>query len=257
VLRTAGAAVALSAVSAAEGSDVVSFSYTFDVPPGETRTVMTFATGQPTRAAAAAQAQRLLTLPATVVSCMTVEEVSQLVNFTFPDCNENLVNDADEADSDGDGVIDGCDNQPETPNPDGQDSDGDDVPDFDDNAPDTPNPGQADGDDDGVGDVIDNAPSTPNADQADGDGDGVGDAADNAPNVANADQADADGDRVGDVIDNCLVAANTDQADSDGDGVGNACEPNPACAACGPVGMASYAFFISMYGAVLHRRRRR
>ncbi len=130
---------------------------------------------------------------------------------------------ADQKDTDGDGVGDVCDNSPTDPNPGQGDSDNDGIGNVSDNCRDIPNPDQADADGDGRGDLCDNCPNDANADQKDTDGDGVGDACDNCPDVANADQADDDGDGVGDVCDNCPHTANVDQADDDGDGVGNAC----------------------------------
>jgi len=65
----------------------------------------------------------------------------------------------------------------------GTDTDGDGVGDGQDNCPATPNSNQADTDGDGVGDVCDNCPNDANADQADSDTDGVGDVCDIAPVV--------------------------------------------------------------------------
>jgi len=96
----------------------------------------------------------------------------------FPDCNNNGIDDQFDPDTDGDGVIDDCDNCPLTSNPD-----------------------QSDLDLDGVGDVCDNCPQIPNPDQLDTDGDGVGDECDNCPLTYNPDQADEDLDGVGDVCD--------------------------------------------------------
>ena len=101
----------------------------------------------------------------------------------FPDCNDNGIDDQFDLDTDGDGVIDDCDNCPLTSNAD-----------------------QADLDLDGVGDICDNCPQAPNPDQFDADGDGFGDECDNCPLTSNADQADADLDGVGDVCDAPAVA---------------------------------------------------
>src|SRR5690625_3262864 len=143
-------------------------------------------------------------------------------------------------DRDGDGIVDEKDNCPDTPNPDqadldgdgigdacDDDIDGDGIPNHQDNSPRVHNPEQNDTDGDGVGDACtddrdgdgipdakDNCPDIPNPDQADLDGDGVGDACDN----------DMDGDGIPNHKDNCPRVPNPDQADLDGDGVGDACD---------------------------------
>ncbi|MFT6395353.1 MAG: hypothetical protein ACJAYU_000095 [Bradymonadia bacterium] len=140
-------------------------------------------------------------------------------------------------DSDGDTFMDDIDDCPEVPNQQGldvnsngvgdacEDSDFDGVFDGEDNCP-TPNPEQADLDQDGEGDAcdedrdgdgdtndIDNCPETPNAGGADEDADGIGDACD-----------DSDGDGVVDAEDNCVSAPNPSQTDADEDGAGDACD---------------------------------
>jgi len=145
-------------------------------------------------------------------------------------------------DSDDDGVPDGEDNCPETPNPDQTDTDDDGdgdacdddrdddgIPDDRDNCPETFNPEQTDSDDDGTGDRCD-------PDQ-DGDGDGVPDDEDNCPNVPNNNQTDTDGDGQGDACDddadgdgipddqdNCPLTPNPNQDDRDDDKTGDACD---------------------------------
>ncbi len=122
-------------------------------------------------------------------------------------------------DTDQDGVVNLCDNCPDTPNADQLNSDNDDE---------GGNACDLDDDNDGVPDEADNCPLTHNPDQDDADGDGVGDLCDNCPTIANAGQMDSDRDGIGDVCDNCPNAANADQADSDGDGIGDACDPDAA-----------------------------
>lgn len=63
------------------------------------------------------------------------------------------------------------------------DGDNDGVPDGEDNCPFTPNPDQVDTDGDGVGDACDNCSNIPNPDQTDTDGNGIGDACENADPV--------------------------------------------------------------------------
>ncbi|MEA2141886.1 MAG: hypothetical protein QOI64_316 [Solirubrobacteraceae bacterium] len=85
-----------------------------------------------------------------------------------------------EADTDGDGKVDACDNCPSVANADQTDSNGN-----------------------GMGDACDQPPPPPTCDEmhageADTDGDGTVDACDNCPAVMNADQTDSNGDHVGD-----------------------------------------------------------
>ena len=86
---------------------------------------------------------------------------------------------ADQADSDGNGIGDVC-----------QDTDKDSVLDINDNCPNNSNLDQKDSDGDGIGDVC-----------QDSDNDGVPDANDNCINVANIDQKDTNGNGIGDVCD--------------------------------------------------------
>jgi hypothetical protein len=139
------------------------------------------------------------------------------------------------------------------------DADLDGVADGADNCPSTPNAGQQDVDLDGIGDVCDNCPAAANTDQVDTDGDALGDVCDpdddndgltDVQEVAlgtNPLLADSDADGAGDAVevntlgtnpldpdsdddgaldgpDNCPLVANADQADPDGDGLGDVCD---------------------------------
>ncbi len=112
-------------------------------------------------------------------------------------------------DTDGDNVVDVCDNCPDTPNTDQADNDSDGLGNVCDNCPDDHNPGQDGGDSDDVGDVCDNCPDTPNTSQANGDTDELGDACDNCDFVDNPNQLDEDGDLLGDACDNCHFISNS------------------------------------------------
>ncbi len=198
-------------------------------------------------------------------------EDSDLDGVADADDNCPLVENADQADADGDGVGDAC--QPDL----ADDADDDMVVDGEDNCPDVSNPGQTDTDGDGEGDACDddddndnvpdtadNCPLTPNSDQADRDGDGKGDVCDdddgdgifdnedNCPETSNPNQSDLDMDGIGDACDtdrdgdgvengsdNCPDTPNAGQQDIDEDGTGDACDPDttrrdgyPTNAAC-------------------------
>lgn len=128
---------------------------------------------------------------------------------------------ATQADMNGDGVGDACD-----------DSDGDGTMDAVDNCPLVANANQLDMNNDGIGDAC----------AGDFDGDGVTDANDNCPSVSNADQADSnsngignaceivvsgtdtDGDGIANASDNCPAIPNPGQGDADSNGVGDVCQ---------------------------------
>ena len=170
------------------------------------------------------------------------------------------VSNATQADTDGNGIGDACNND--------RDPDGDEREFGYDNCGTVSNPSQVDTDGSGVGDAcnqhidsdgdewentLDNCPRTANPTQAntfgspllgnaceiDNDGDGVMDGDDNCPTVSNASQADSnndgvgnacavdtDGDGVDNQLDNCLSLSNSNQLDSNTNGVGDICEPD-------------------------------
>lgn len=125
----------------------------------------------------------------------------------------------DITDTDGDGLIDACDD----------DDDNDGILDVFDNCPLVANPNQMDNDGDGSGDACDD----------DDDNDGILDTDDNCPFLANTNQQNTDGDSMGDACDpdddndgildgndNCPFVANTNQQNNDGDSMGDACDPD-------------------------------
>jgi len=178
------------------------------------------------------------------------------------DCNHNGVPDeCSEPDTDGDGLIDGCDNCVGIANATQTDTDGDHRGDVCDNCPTVFNTKQRDADGDLVGDVCDVCPGfddhvdtdsdgIPDGCDPDDDNDGVADGADAEPlnpfvcqdvdgdtcddcaltgaNLSGGDPLndgpDVDGDGLCDAGDNCPISPDPTQTDTDGDGAGDACD---------------------------------
>ncbi len=121
--------------------------------------------------------------------------LSLFIGLAFINCSSS---DDPLPDGDGDGIPNATDNCPTVANADQVDSNNDGVGDA----------CSIDTDGDGIFDFQDNCPANDNPNQEDGDGDGVGDVCDNCPTVSNADQADTDNDTIGDACETLVTATN-------------------------------------------------
>ncbi len=81
VLQGVGAATPLASIFFADGDDNPYWGYQITLNPGQTKIIMNFVTGQPSKAAANAKAAQLATLPPHALEGMTAAELGQVVNF--------------------------------------------------------------------------------------------------------------------------------------------------------------------------------
>jgi hypothetical protein len=81
VLQGPGAAAPLVNIQFADGDELPSWSYAITLAPGETKSILNFVTGQPSKAAANAKAAELVDLPVNAVQCLSDTELSQIANF--------------------------------------------------------------------------------------------------------------------------------------------------------------------------------
>ncbi len=83
VVQGPGAPTPVSNVNFVDGDDNPYWGYLITLNPGQTKAIMNFVTGQPSKAAAATQAAALTALPSTATQCMSATEISQVVNFAL------------------------------------------------------------------------------------------------------------------------------------------------------------------------------
>ena len=138
---------------------------------------------------------------------------------TYDNCPDTQ--NANQTDTDSDGLGDACD---ACPNDSANDADGDGVCGDVDNCPAISNESQTNSDGDTHGDACDNCSNVTNENQLNSDDDGYGDACDNCAALDNENQADGDTDGIGDVCDNCSAVSNAGQLDADFDAVGDDCD---------------------------------
>jgi uncharacterized repeat protein (TIGR01451 family) len=81
VIQGTGAPTPVSAITFVNGNDRPFWDYTITLAPGQTKAILIFSTGQPSKAAANAKSASLALLPATSTQCLSATELSQVVNF--------------------------------------------------------------------------------------------------------------------------------------------------------------------------------
>jgi hypothetical protein len=82
VLQGTGGTVPLAGINFADGDDNPFWGYTFTLSPGETKIILNFVVGQPSKAAAAAKATQLVGLPTNAVQGMSLAEQQETANFS-------------------------------------------------------------------------------------------------------------------------------------------------------------------------------
>jgi len=81
VFQGPGAPTPVGGITFVNGDDNPFWSYTFSLAAGETKAILNFATGQPSKAAAAAKAAELVSLPVNALQCLNSTQIAQVVNF--------------------------------------------------------------------------------------------------------------------------------------------------------------------------------
>jgi uncharacterized repeat protein (TIGR01451 family) len=81
VLQGVGAPTPVTNIKFTNGNDQPFWTYSITLAPGQTKAILNFATGQGTKAAAAAKAAALALLPANATQCLSATELGQVTNF--------------------------------------------------------------------------------------------------------------------------------------------------------------------------------
>ena len=81
VLQGTGALTPVSFINFVDGDDNPWWTYSITLAPGQTKAILNFVTGQPSKAAANAQAAALALLPASSTQCLSTTELGQITNF--------------------------------------------------------------------------------------------------------------------------------------------------------------------------------
>ncbi len=81
IFQQAGAPVQLAGISFADGDDNPFWGYTFTLAPNETKIILNYVTGQPSKAAAASKAAEIAGFPDSAKQCMSSTELAQTSNF--------------------------------------------------------------------------------------------------------------------------------------------------------------------------------
>jgi hypothetical protein len=82
VMQGVGAPTPVSYLFFENGNDNPYWDYTITLNPGQTKSIMNFGVVAASKTAAAAQAARLVTLPATALECLSTQQEQQIVNFS-------------------------------------------------------------------------------------------------------------------------------------------------------------------------------
>jgi uncharacterized repeat protein (TIGR01451 family) len=81
IIQGSCAATPVNGIFFQNGNDKPWWSYSITLAPGQTKAIVNFATGQPSKAAANAQSAALALLPASSTQCLSATELNEISNF--------------------------------------------------------------------------------------------------------------------------------------------------------------------------------